>query len=267
MRMLLPCWPSGSAGTSALIGVSFDRTGYGDDGSIWGGEFFAGSVRDGFKRVMHLRPAALPGGDAAARNPVQCAAGFLSQIDGLPAFGDVPFQFPVQYQGALQLIETRLRSFETTSIGRLFDTCAALVGFTREISFEGQAAIWLEHLAQSSGACDAYTFPIVETTLDFRPLLTAVVEDRVRGRDPSGIARAFHKGVARGLADAVKILCEGHTTEIVVLSGGVFQNNLLLAEIKSLLDKTPLRVWTNAGVPPNDGGISLGQAAMGAFHA
>jgi hydrogenase maturation protein HypF len=107
------------------------------------------------------------------------------------------FQFPVRYQGALQ--------------------CAALVGFTREISFEGQAAIWLEHLAQSSGACDAYTFPIVETTLDFRPLLTAVVEDRVRGRDPSGIARAFHKGVARGLCDAVKILCEGHTTEIVVL--------------------------------------------------
>ncbi len=108
-----------------VIGVSFDGTGYGDDGSIWGGEFFAGSVTEGFRRVMHLRTAALPGGDASARYPVQCAAGFLSQIDGLPALTDPPFCFPRRYQDALQLIDKKIRTFETTSVGRLFDAAAA----------------------------------------------------------------------------------------------------------------------------------------------
>jgi hydrogenase maturation protein HypF len=257
-----------------VIGVSFDGTGYGDDGSIWGGEFFAGSMTEGFRRVMHLRTAALPGGDASARYPVQCAAGFLSQIEGLPALTEPPFRFPRRYQDALQLIEKKIRTFETTSIGRLFDAAAALLGFTREISFEGQAAMWLEHLAQSATTAHAYpfpmdphSFPIRGATLDFRPLLSAVAQDRLRGREPAAIARAFQRGIAEGLCAAVKTLCESNGTCTIVLSGGVFQNEMLLRDTKEMLEPEGIRIWTNAAVPPNDGGISLGQAAVAAFGA
>jgi hydrogenase maturation protein HypF len=250
-----------------VIGVSFDGTGYGDDGSIWGGEFFAGSMTEGFHRVMHLRTAALPGGDASTRHPVQCAAGFLSQIDGLPLLTDPPFRFPRRYQDALQLIDKKIRTFETTSIGRLFDAAAALLGFTRDISFEGQAALWLEQLARASAASDAYPFPMDGVTLDFRPLLSAVVQDRLRGREPAVIARAFQRGVAGGLCAAVKTLCESHGARTTVLSGGVFQNEMLLQDAKAMLEPEGIRIWTNAWVPPNDGGISLGQAALAAFGA
>ncbi len=249
-----------------VIGVSFDGTGYGDDGSIWGGEFFAGSMTEGFRRVMHLRTAALPGGDASARYPVQCAAGFLSQMDGLPALDEPPFGFPSRYQQALQLIDKKIRTFETTSIGRLFDAAAALLGFTRDISFEGQAAMWLEQLARSGATSDAYPFPIDGDTLDFRPLLSAVIQDRLRGREPAAIARVFQRGVASGLCAAVKNLCATNSTRTVVLSGGVFQNEMLLEDAKAMLAPEAIRIWTNASVPPNDGGISLGQAALAAFE-
>jgi hydrogenase maturation protein HypF len=111
----------------------------------------------------------------------------------------------------------------------------------------------------------AYPFPIDGAAMDFRPLLAAAAEDRIRGRIPADIARAFHKGVARGLAGAVKMLREVNSINTVVLSGGVFQNDLLLSEVKSLLEQERFRIWTNAAVPPNDGGISLGQAALATF--
>jgi hydrogenase maturation protein HypF len=101
--------------------------------------------------------------------------------------------------------------------------------------------------------------------LDFRPLLAAVIEDRARRRNTSEIARAFHNGVARGVCAAAGQLCEEHGVSAVVLSGGVFQNDLLLSQIKTLFDSSRIRVWTNSAVPPNDGGISLGQAALAAF--
>lgn len=244
-----------------VIGVSFDGTGYGDDGTIWGGEFFYGSVALGFERILHLRPAALPGGDAAARHPVQCAAGFLSQLDDVPELN-----FPPRYNQALQLIAKNIRTFQTTSMGRLFDTAAALLGFPREITFEGQAAMWLEHLARSTPRADSYPFPIDGKTLDFRPLLSCVIHDRNKGRIPADIARAFQFSIARTLEAAVEILCEKHNTATAVFSGGVFQNEMLLADLKFLLDGRPIRIWTNSAVPPNDGGISLGQAALAA-HA
>src|SRR6202171_4978895 len=121
-----------------VIGVSFDGTGYGDDGTIWGGEMFLGSVAEGFNRVGHLRSAALAGGDATAQHPVQAAAGFLNQLNELPALTAPPFGFPERYQNAVELIRKGVRTFTTTSMGRLFDAAAALLGFTREISFEGQ---------------------------------------------------------------------------------------------------------------------------------
>ncbi len=253
--------------TRALC-VSFDGTGYGDDGTIWGGEIFAGSIRDGFDRVAHLRGALLPGGDTAAQYPVQAAAGFLSQLGQSVDFTAAPFHFPDRYKQAAELARSGLRTFATTSAGRLFDAAAALLGFTRGITFEGQAAMWLEQLAHNSATTETYPFPFADQQLDFRPLLRSVVEDRLRGRNPAEIARAFQRGVAQGLCDAMIKTSAAASSDTVVLSGGVFQNEMLLRDIKALLAKanTNLRIWTNHLVPPNDGGISLGQAAIAAFR-
>jgi hydrogenase maturation protein HypF len=248
-----------------VLGVSFDGTGYGDDGAIWGGEFFTGSLPAGFERVAHLRPAALPGGDAAAQYPVQAAAGFLAQVEELPDLSRPPFSFPARYRTALQLVHKNVRTFVTTSTGRLFDAAAALLGFTRDITFEGQAAMWLEHLARTASAAEAYPFPYHDDELDFRPLLHAVAVDRARQRNPEEIARAFQLGVAHGVAEAVKILAPAAKLDTVVFSGGVFQNEMLLGDLKAELGGSGLLLWTNQAVPPNDGGISLGQAALAAF--
>jgi hydrogenase maturation protein HypF len=247
------------------VGVTLDGTGYGDDGTIWGGEFFIGSMSTGWTRAMHLKTAPLPGGDAAARFPVQCSAGFLSQIDDLPNLMDPPFRFPPRFVSSRRLIEKRVRTFETSSVGRLFDAVAALLGFTREITFEGQAAIWLEQMARAAGPSQPYPFPISGRTLDFRPLLAVIIRDRIRGREPGEIARAFHAAIARGVWDAAAQLCESNLIDLVVLSGGVFQNELLLSGIKSYASQSSIEVWTNSAVPPNDGGISFGQAASAAF--
>lgn len=248
-----------------VIGVSFDGTGYGDDGTIWGGEIFAGSITSGFERVAHLRPAVLPGGDAAAEYPIQAAAGFLAQLNELPNLAASPFCFPGRYENAVQLVRKDIRTFTTTSIGRLFDAAAALLGFTREVTFEGQAAIWVEHLAQTALSGAPYPFSFDGREIDFRPLLQALVRDRLRRRDIGEIARSFQSGIATGLCHAVGFLCRNYGVDTVVLSGGVFQNELLLADVKSLLQGNSLQIWTNHLVPPNDGGISLGQAALAAF--
>ncbi len=248
-----------------VIGVGFDGTGYGDDGTIWGGEIFVGSLRNGFERVAHLRAAALPGGDAAASHPVQAAAGFLAQLNPLPDLTAPPFCFPPRFRDALNLVNANIRSFTTTSVGRLFDTSAALLGFTRETTYEGQAAIWLERLASCALTTDAYNFPFLGGELDFRPLLDGLIRDRISGRPDSEIARAFHQGIAKGLRDATIALSRAHEVDTVVLSGGVFQNELLLHSLRNLLEPDGLSVWTNRIVPSNDGGISLGQAALAAF--
>ena len=172
-----------------VLGMAFDGTGYGDDGAIWGGELFVGSLMSGFERVGHLRPAVLPGGDAAAGHPVQAAAGFLTgMVDDLTA---PPFDFPERYRKARELVAKGIRTFPTTSVGRLFDTVAALLGFTRRTTFEGQAAMWVEQLAR--GAAPVQPFPAIfeRGELDTRPLLAAVVEARRRGRDAGETARPF----------------------------------------------------------------------------
>ncbi len=248
-----------------VVGICLDGTGYGDDGTIWGGECFVGSIRGGFERAGHLRRAALAGGDAAARWPVQAAAGFVTQLEGLPDLTAAPFAFPDRYDGARRLLERGTRVFATTSTGRLFDAAAALLGFTGEVTFEGQAAIWLEQLARRSLTVTAYSCPFEDAVLDWRPLLAAMVEDRARGRDLGEIARAFHLGLAGGLRDAAVALAARHRLDIVVASGGVFQNGVLLDELAALLERERLALWINHRVPPNDGGISLGQAALGAL--
>ncbi|HEX6879708.1 MAG TPA: carbamoyltransferase HypF, partial [Terriglobales bacterium] len=249
-----------------VVGVSFDGTGYGDDGTIWGGEIFVGSIKQGFRRVAHLRTAALPGGDAAAHFPVQASAGFLAQLDDCPAMTNAPFHFPARFRTALDLVRKSVRTFSTTSVGRLFDTAAALIGFTREITFEGQAAMWLEQLALQASNTDSYPLPFQGVEFDFRPLLQSVIRDRQSGRDPRQIARAFQRGLASGVLNCILQVCETQGLDTVVLSGGVFQNELLLHDVKSLLQDKSVAIWTNHFVPANDGGISLGQAALAAFQ-
>jgi hydrogenase maturation protein HypF len=190
--------------------------------------------------------------------------GFLTQIDDLPDFMGEPFLFPDRYANSLELLRSGLRRFTTTSMGRLFDAAAALLGFTREVTFEGQAAMWVEHLARTAAFAEPYEFPLKDRELDFRPMLGDLARDRLRGRDAALCARAFQRGVAKGLCDALTILCQTYAVDTVVLSGGVFQNELLLQDLKSL-NAGRLEIWTNCAVPPNDGGISLGQAALAAF--
>lgn len=243
-----------------VTGVAFDGTGYGDDGTIWGGEFFRGSVCEAFTRVASLRPAALPGGDAAAKYPVQAAAGFLYEIDEDVDYSAAPFEFGQRFSDASQLVRKDVRTFTTTSAGRLFDTVAALLGFTRPITFEAQAAMWVEHLARDAGSTRSYDIPFANGTLDYRPLLGAIIRDRLRGCDPAAIARGFHVA----LAEAIARTCNALGSEIVVASGGVFQNALL---VELLFERFGERLWINHAVPPNDGGISLGQAGLASRSA
>ena len=243
------------AWTTPVTGFAFDGTGYGDDGTIWGGEVFSGTLAGGLERVAHLRPATLPGGDAAARFPLQAAAGFLHDFEGDAAFERAPFGFPERFAQARELVKRGVRAFATTSMGRLFDTVAALVGFTREQSFEGQAAMWLEHLARSSANVEPYPFPLVNGELDYRPALRAIVADRRAAREPAEIAHAFHGAVAQAVITVTGTL----SNATVVISGGVFQNALLVEMLREVLGP---RLWCNAKVPANDGGLSLGQAAL-----
>jgi hydrogenase maturation protein HypF len=252
------------AWNARVLGFAWDGMGYGREGSIQGSEIFIGSVTTGFERIGHLRSASLPGGDAAARFPVQAAAGYLAELDDVPDLTTAPFQFPDRYTQAVRLLAAGMRTFSCTSAGRLFDTAAALAGFTRPVTFEGQAAMWLEQLARRSAPVDPYPFPWADGELDYRPLLRAMVRDRAAGRDPGSIAYAFHAAVADAIADAAKTLSRQHECAAIAFSGGVFQNELLNELLRERLHSH--EIWTNRAVPPNDGGISLGQAALAAFH-
>jgi hydrogenase maturation protein HypF len=241
-----------------VVGIALDGTGYGDDASIWGFEVFTGSVVDGFRRVAHMRSAKLPGGDAAARHSVQAAAGFLADLD-VPDLREPPFNFPERFFRAQMLVAKSVRCFTTTSAGRLFETVAALCGFTREITFEGQAAVWLEHQARDVRPAPAYPFP----ALDYRPLLASVIADRHAGRDVGEISYAFHAAVARELARTAAGIARSLSIRHVALSGGVFQNRLLRSLLNDQEDGgRSLTLLFNQSVPPNDSGISLGQAAL-----
>ncbi|HVS16558.1 MAG TPA: Sua5/YciO/YrdC/YwlC family protein, partial [Thermoanaerobaculia bacterium] len=245
-----------------VLGVALDGTGHGDDGAIWGGELFAGSLVEGFVRRGSLHSALLPGGDAAARFPAIAAAGFLAAIDDLPDLRAAPFSLPDRYFDARRLITAGVRTFPTTSTGRLFDTAAALLGFVRPVSFEGQAAIWLEHQARAARATGTLAMPFADARLDWRPALRELIERRARGDHPAELARAFHRGLADGLVAALATLAEETGTRTVALSGGVLQNRLLLELLASAAPDAGLELWTNRLVPANDGGVSLGQAAL-----
>ncbi|MDY7079997.1 MAG: carbamoyltransferase HypF [Chloroflexota bacterium] len=253
---------NGLTGEHPVIGVAFDGTGYGTDGAIWGGEFLIADYAS-FHRVAHLKYVPLPGGDAAIRRPYRVALAHLGAA-GLPWDKDLP---PVAAASAAERtvlarqLERGLNTVPTSSIGRLFDAISALAGVRQEINYEAQAAIELEMLVED-GVEEAYPFDLSGEEVDPTPCIRAVVAD-VRAGAPAGvIAARFHNGLARMARDVCLRLREETGLNEVALSGGVFQNVTLLKETVTLLQAVGFTIYAHRLIPPNDGGISLGQAMV-----
>ncbi|MDA8261340.1 MAG: carbamoyltransferase HypF [Actinomycetota bacterium] len=254
---------------SRVVGVALDGTGFGDDGTIWGGEFFVGSLRQGLARRSSLERAQLLGGEAAVRRPMQALAGFVADDELWKMFGEPVFGLENADFRALSGLRRRpLGAVATTSAGRLFDAVAAICGFTRSMTFEGQAAMWLESLARAAGAGAAAEGYAFETTkggaLGFQGVLAEAAHDRLSGVPVGEIALSFHLGFASAVAGRAASLALAEGIGAVVLSGGVFQNRLLAGEVERLLTEAGLGVWMNATLSCNDENISLGQIAIGA---
>jgi hydrogenase maturation protein HypF len=237
--------------TGRAAGAIYDGSGFGRDGAVWGGELLVGDLRD-FERAGHLWPVRLPGGDAAVGQPWRMAVAWL-----LEAGWDGPLPGPDRRRAEQvgELVRTGLSSPWTTSMGRLFDAVAALCGLRDEVTYEGQAAVELEAVAVPEER-GAYDMP----GLDARPTILAIAEDLARGTDPAVVSARFHNTVARATAEGLTAAGK----EIVVLSGGVFQNRRLLTATRDALEALGHRVLVPERLPPNDGGISYGQAAVAA---
>jgi hydrogenase maturation protein HypF len=254
--------------TTRAIGVSFDGTGYGDDGRIWGAELLVADLL-GYERVGQLRYAPLPGGDLAARTPWRSALGYLSLApEANSAFwASLSAADERQVELARQQCTHGLNAPEASSMGRLFDAAASVLGVCQVNRFEGEAAMRLESLA---GSRRAAPLPFPAMLLDGRwqfdplPLLTALGELRARGEDVAMLASRFHESVAASTAQVVRRVAESRGLGIVALGGGVFQNARLLVALRRRLEGLGLRVLTARQLPPNDGGIAYGQAAVGA---
>jgi hydrogenase maturation protein HypF len=248
-----------------VIGVAFDGTGYGADGTIWGGEFLIADLA-GFERAGHLAPVPMPGGAAAIKQPWRMAATYLdAAFAGSPPAGlDVAARNRQPWPHVLTIARRGLNSPVTSSAGRLFDAVAAILGVRDTINYEGQAAVELEQLADP-GEKGGYRAEITgEGLIVGADLVRAVVEDLAGGTDRSVVAARFHNGVASLITDCCLRLRERHGLGTVALSGGVFQNLLLLHAAVGQLEACGFRVLTHSRVPCNDGGISLGQAVVAA---
>jgi hydrogenase maturation protein HypF len=243
-----------------VIGVAFDGTGYGTDGTIWGGEFLVADLA-GFERAGHLAPVPMPGGAAAIRQPWRMAAAYL---DGDPGHLDVVRRNAERWPTIVAMARRGVNSPLTSSAGRLFDAAAAILGVRDAINYEGQAAVELEQLADP-GETGAYPAAI-QTGAPFLArggdLLHGVVDDLVAGIAPEVIAARFHHGVAALIEAGCLLTRERSGLATVALSGGVFQNQLLLHGAVSRLQARGFRVLVHSRIPCNDGGISLGQAVV-----
>jgi len=258
---------------SPVLGVAFDGTGYGDDGTVWGGEFLLlGEDSTRFRRLGHLRTVDLPGGDAAVRNPCRTALAYLAASEvawdaDLPPVAACtnPERAVVQAQ-----LAARRGTVPCSSMGRLFDAVAALIGLRHRIGYEAQAAIDLEICAAAGKAAGAqpgdWAFVLGgDGVLDYRPVIRGLVDELRRGVDRPTLAYRFHAAVAAAVADFARRVCDRAPTPAVGLTGGVFQNVLLLGECTARLRALGLEVLTHRHVPPNDGGLALGQAVIAAL--
>jgi hydrogenase maturation protein HypF len=266
----------GMAADERVIGVAFDGTGYGTDGTIWGGEILLTGYRD-FTRVAHLRTVPLPGGDAAVRRPCRVAlahlwAAGIEWSDDLPPVAAVA---PTEREVLRRQLARDAGCVPTSAMGRLFDAVSSLLGLRHEVSYEAQAAMELQWAAEAMAPAEGdgspgvptYRFGLAGDELDPTPLLRALAADRRRGVDLSTMAAGFHAAVAHAVGDVSALQAARTGISTVALSGGVFQNVLLLTLVREELEARQLRVLTHRRLPPNDGGLALGQAAVAAARA
>ncbi len=258
--------------TGLAVGAIFDGTGYGTDETIWGGEFFVAGLVD-FQRVGHLWPVRMPGGDRAVREPWRMACSWLTIMHAQLA--EAGARFPVAFEPIAQqrwsmvsrLVTQGTGSPFTSSAGRLFDAVAAMCGIGLEVSYEGQAAVEFEALAEL-GEAEPYPFRIDTTDptliLDPRPMIIAVLADLADGVPVETISARFHAGFAQVTAETVGIIAREASLDTVALSGGVFQNRRLLDLTKAAIETAGLRVLVPERLPPNDGQIAYGQVAVAA---
>lgn len=248
-----------------VIGVSFDGTGYGTDGAIWGGEFLVGDYR-AFRRAAHLRYVGLPGGERAVREPWRMAVAHLLDAGIEPASAMSRLDADA-VRIIEQMLQRKFNSPPTSSAGRLFDAVASLTNLRDSVSFEGQAAMQLEWLASESSEQQTYTCEISHGSsgiaeIDTRPIIRAIVDDLRRGVEASAVARRFHNAMASMIADTCSRIREETGIETAVLSGGVFMNALLATGAEASLRRGGFDVYRHRQVPPNDGGLSLGQVVI-----
>jgi hydrogenase maturation protein HypF len=257
--------------TELVIGVAADGAGYGTDGAIWGCEILVADLLN-FERFAHLAYVPLPGGEQAVHQPWRMAAVYLARTYG-DAFLelDIPFIHHInrpKWRLLSQMIAKNLNCPQTSSLGRLFDAVAALIGLHGEVLYEGQAAIALEVLAtRYPDPVTSYPFVVQQgkpALLDVIPLIAAIVKDVAQGVPTERIAKRFHFSVAQMLATSCAEVRQHTGLSKVALSGGVFQNQLLLEQLVLLLEEQAFEVYINRLVPPNDGGLSLGQIAVAA---
>jgi len=254
--------------TEPVIGVTFDGTGFGTDGAIWGGEFLVGDYSH-FRRAAHLRYVPMPGGDRAIKEPWRIALSHVRDATGetrwRPPRIDAASRRTVE-----QMLDRKFNTPDTSSAGRLFDAIASLAGVRDRVSYEGQAAMQLEWLAGTLPVDGRYPFQVDSSSADFplmidtRPLIRAVLEDANDGVEAASIARRFHSTLVQIVADVCRKIRQATRVNAVVLSGGVFMNALLTTEVVEALTADDFRVFRHRIVPPNDGGLCLGQLMVAA---
>ncbi|MGA2286090.1 MAG: carbamoyltransferase HypF, partial [Dehalococcoidia bacterium] len=248
-----------------VLGVTWDGAGLGDDATLWGGEFLLGDAA-GYRRVATLRPFRLPGGEAAIKEPRRTALGLLHEMnadfDSLSSSAEATSLSDSELALLAQMLAKGVNSPVTTSAGRLFDAVAALLGLRSVCSFEGQAAMTVEFRA-ARGVDDRYDFALREgepLVLDWEPLMRGVMRDRDEGVATGVICARFHNT----LAEAIVEVAQRTGATRVALTGGVFQNRYLTERAYRHLESEGFRPFTHQRVPPNDGGIALGQVLVAA---
>jgi hydrogenase maturation protein HypF len=245
------------------LGVSWDGTGYGLDGTIWGGEFFQIADKH-IERIANLRPFRLPGGDKAVREPRRAAIGLLHELFGdaafemkhLPPFQDIP---AVELSAVKGMLRRKLNSPQTSSMGRLFDAVASLSGLRQQMLYEGQAAMELEFALDGIETDENYNLSLItrhsSLVLDWAPMIEAILSDVQKGVAGGRISAKFHNALTEAMVAVAKITGSCR----VVLSGGCFQNRYLTERTVRRLRAEGFQPYWHQRVPPNDGGIALGQ--------
>ena len=251
-----------------IIGVALDGTGYSPDGTIWGGEFLISNLCD-FERIAHFKQYCMPGGEEAIRSPFRMALSYLyaEAPDYIDAFKTslAPNVTDADFQIIMQLIEKKIRSPITSSAGRLFDAVSALTGVCRNISYQGEAAITLQAIAnkQVESRYDFELFPgNTPIILSFGPMIRQIISDLSAKKDQSFISGKFHNTIAEGVAETCALIRSRDNINNVALSGGVFQNSLLLTLTTNKLSTRDFKVYTHNLIPSSDAGLAIGQAII-----